>query len=50
MPEGDVAVRRDGDSVTNPAADTELARNAELVMLGTVIQHQTFVKLFAPHA
>ena len=42
-----IAVRADGASITNPASDTQLGREAELVMLGTVAQHQTFVKLFA---
>ena len=33
-----IAVRIDGESVTNPSADAELLRGAELVMLGTVGQ------------
>jgi voltage-gated potassium channel len=41
-----VAVRANGTSVTNPPADTELARGSELVMLGTVAQHQAFAKAF----
>jgi Trk K+ transport system NAD-binding subunit len=41
-----IAVRSNGSSLTNPAADTELARDAELVMLGTVAQHQAFAKRF----
>ena len=42
-----IAVRHAGVSATNPAADTELPRDAELVMLGTAEQRQHFVKLFA---
>ncbi|MGI9591115.1 MAG: potassium channel family protein [Myxococcota bacterium] len=42
-----IAVRADGASITNPPSDTELAPEAELVMLGTVAQHQSFVKLFS---
>lgn len=42
-----IAVRADGLLVTNPTADTELAHGAEMVMLGTVAQHQGFVKIFA---
>ena len=41
-----IAVRVDGQSVTNPPANEELARGGELVMLGTVGQHQQFVKVF----
>ena len=41
-----IAVRADGASITNPASDTELGRAADLVMLGTIEQHQTFVKVF----
>lgn len=41
-----IAVRADGISITNPASDTDLGRESELVMLGTIAQHQTFVKLF----
>ncbi|MBW1883302.1 MAG: NAD-binding protein, partial [Deltaproteobacteria bacterium] len=41
-----IAVRTDGVSVSNPVADTELGRGARLVMLGTIEQHQSFVKLF----
>jgi Trk K+ transport system NAD-binding subunit len=41
-----IAVRTDGVSVSNPVADTELGRGARLVMLGTIAQHQSFVKLF----
>lgn len=33
-----IAVRREGHSLTNPPASTELAAGAELVMLGTVAQ------------
>jgi Trk K+ transport system NAD-binding subunit len=42
-----IAVRRDGASLTNPPADTELAHGADLVMLGTVSQHRSFLKQFA---
>jgi Trk K+ transport system NAD-binding subunit len=42
-----IAVRTQNVSVTNPPADTELARSGELVMLGTVADHQTFVKVFS---
>ena len=42
-----IAVRADGLLVTNPTADTELTHGAEMVMLGTVAQHQGFVKIFA---
>jgi len=42
-----IAVRVDGTSLTNPAADTELARDGELVMLGTVAQHRRFTEVFA---
>lgn len=42
-----IAIRVDGTSITNPAADTRLAGGAELVMLGTVAQHRSFVKDFA---
>lgn len=41
-----IAVRTDGVSVSNPVADTELGPGARLVMLGTIEQHQSFVKLF----
>jgi Trk K+ transport system NAD-binding subunit len=41
-----IAVRVNGTSITNPPADTELDRGAELVMLGTIPQHQAFVKRF----
>jgi voltage-gated potassium channel len=41
-----IAVRVNGTSITNPPADTELGRGAELVMLGTIPQHQEFVKRF----
>jgi Trk K+ transport system NAD-binding subunit len=40
-----IAVRNNGASITNPPAETELGPGAELVMLGTVAQHKTFVKL-----
>jgi Trk K+ transport system NAD-binding subunit len=42
-----IAVRHAGVSTTNPAADTELPRDAELVMLGTAEQRRHFVDLFA---
>lgn len=45
-----IALRSDGTSTSNPPADTELARNAELVMLGTPSQHQEFVERFRPNA
>ncbi len=41
-----IALRAGGGSVTNPPADTELLRGAEMVMLGTVPQHQAFAKIF----
>ncbi len=41
-----IALRANGTSITNPPADTELSPESELVMLGTVAQHQTFVKEF----
>ncbi|MGH0033805.1 MAG: potassium channel family protein [Myxococcota bacterium] len=41
-----IAVHSGGSSITNPPADTELARGAELVMLGSVAQHQQFSELF----
>ncbi len=41
-----IAVRLDGESITNPAADVELRAGAELVMLGTVEQHQDFARHF----
>ena len=41
-----IALRADGSSITNPPAGIVLERDAELVMLGTVTQHQTFVKVF----
>jgi Trk K+ transport system NAD-binding subunit len=41
-----IAIRAEGASVTSPPADTELSAEAELVMLGTVAQHQTFAKIF----
>ena len=41
-----IAVRANGESTTNPRADTELAQGAELVMLGTLAQHQDFVGEF----
>jgi Trk K+ transport system NAD-binding subunit len=42
-----IAVRHAGVSATNPPADTELPRDAELVMLGTAEQRRHFVELFA---
>ena len=42
-----IAVRAEGLLVTNPAADIELAPGSEIVMLGSVAQHQNFVKVFA---
>jgi len=39
-----IAVHAGGESITNPSADTELARGAELVMLGTLSQHQRFME------
>jgi voltage-gated potassium channel len=42
-----IAVRHAGISKTNPSADTELPRDAELVMLGTPEQRRHFVQLFA---
>jgi Trk K+ transport system NAD-binding subunit len=41
-----IAVRIDGGSITNPPAGIELTSDAELVMLGTVSQHQAFVTIF----
>jgi len=41
-----IAVQTNGVSVSNPVAGTELGRGARLVMLGTIEQHQSFVKLF----
>jgi K+/H+ antiporter YhaU regulatory subunit KhtT len=42
-----IAVRHDGISRTNPSANIELPRDAELVMLGTPDQRQHFVELFS---
>jgi len=42
-----IAVRTHGVSTTNPPASTPLEPGAELVMLGTVSAHQTFVKRFS---
>jgi Trk K+ transport system NAD-binding subunit len=42
-----IAVRHDGVSSTNPSADIDLPRDAELVMLGTAEQRRHFVELFA---
>ncbi len=41
-----IAVNSGGESVTNPTADTELAAGAEIVMLGTLAQHQVFAEQF----
>jgi Trk K+ transport system NAD-binding subunit len=41
-----IAVHAGGESITNPPATTELAPGAELVMLGTVGQHQSFTTEF----
>jgi len=38
-----IAIRSNGTSTSNPAADTELAGGAELVMLGTPSKNQGFV-------
>ncbi len=42
-----IAVRSNGRSITNPPADTELTRDAELVMLGTGPQHREFSGTFS---
>jgi Trk K+ transport system NAD-binding subunit len=42
-----IAVRHDGSLKTNPSANIELPRDAELVMLGTAEQRRHFVQLFA---
>ena len=42
-----IAVRGDGELVTNPPGDFELLEGSEVVMLGTVTQHQNFVRNFA---
>lgn len=41
-----IAIRIEGTSETNPTADHELSPGAELVMLGTVPQHNHFAKVF----
>jgi len=41
-----IAIHVDGSSITNPSASTELVPGAELVMLGTVLQHQKFFEQF----
>jgi len=41
-----IALRCDGHSTTNPPADVELTAGAELVMLGTVAQHRSFIQAF----
>jgi len=45
-----VAVQVDGTSITNPPAGTELPAGAELVMLGTASQHQSFNDHFSSSA
>ncbi|MBW2386137.1 MAG: NAD-binding protein [Deltaproteobacteria bacterium] len=45
-----IAVHAGGESITNPSASTELASGAELVMLGTVSQHQEFSNHFGSRA
>ncbi|MCP3985651.1 MAG: potassium transporter TrkA [bacterium] len=42
-----IAMRADGESITNPAPETQLLPGTDLVMLGTVGQHQDFVQVFA---
>lgn len=42
-----IAVRADGTSLTNPRPDISLEPGAELVMLGTIAQHQDFVRVFS---
>lgn len=42
-----IAIRTQNVSVTNPPADTELVHGGELMMLGTVTDHQTFVRVFS---
>ncbi len=37
-----IAIRSDGESLTNPPASTELPEGGELVMVGTAQQHQQF--------
>jgi Trk K+ transport system NAD-binding subunit len=41
-----IAVHADGASVTNPPASTPLVAGAELVMLGTLEQHDAFGRAF----
>jgi len=41
-----IAVRAQGESITNPSAATELVRGAELVMLGSSAQHERFAECF----
>ena len=41
-----IALRADGTSVSNPRGDAVFGEGAELVMLGTVAQHQAFAKAF----
>jgi Trk K+ transport system NAD-binding subunit len=41
-----IALRQDGASATNPAADTLLQQGSKLVMLGTVEQQRRFAQVF----
>ena len=41
-----IAVHVRGASITNPTASVQLERDAELVMIGTVEQHQRFTDVF----
>jgi Trk K+ transport system NAD-binding subunit len=41
-----IAVRSEGGSATNPAATIELSQGAEIVMLGTPEQRESFARLF----
>jgi Trk K+ transport system NAD-binding subunit len=42
-----IALRSEGESITNPSAGQSLTRGADLVMLGTAEQHRQFIKLTA---
>ncbi|MDP6980820.1 MAG: NAD-binding protein [Myxococcota bacterium] len=42
-----VAVRNDGESLTNPPATTELPGDGTLVMIGTPEQHRSFLERYA---
>ncbi len=42
-----IAMHTDRVSVTNPAADMRLLEGSRLMMLGTVAQHQAFMKLYS---